>query len=274
MEFLQGQTLEDKLAKDGWLPIPLAFRIAREIACGLAVAHEQNLIHRDIKPANIWLEGDPRQEEFKRVKILDFGLARAIDQDNQLTAKGMIVGTPNYMSPEQICGEKLDNRTDIFSLGCLIYRMLSGKVPFEKENTLAVLQAVVQSNVPELEELSKKLPREVLGLMTKLLSKEPKNRPANARVVIDMIKSVEQDSVGHNVKALHSILFKAPEIQVDQTRRMSLGIVVGIISIVLAIALGIYVGFNKIFNPSSDDSPSPGKETKVDSPKSKSGAAN
>ncbi len=86
MEFLQGQTLEDKLAKDGWLPIPVAFRIAREIAQGLAVAHDQNLIHRDIKPANIWLEGDPKSSDFKRVKILDFGLARGIDQDNQLTA--------------------------------------------------------------------------------------------------------------------------------------------------------------------------------------------
>ncbi|MFZ9793703.1 MAG: protein kinase domain-containing protein, partial [Gemmataceae bacterium] len=130
MEFLQGQTLEDKLAKDGWLPIPVAFRIAREIAQGLAVAHDQNLIHRDIKPANIWLEGDPKSSDFKRVKILDFGLARGIDQDNQLTAKGMIVGTPNYMSPEQICGEKLDHKTDLFSLGCLVYRMLSGKIPF------------------------------------------------------------------------------------------------------------------------------------------------
>lgn len=253
MEFLQGQTLEDKLAKDGWLPIPVAFRIAREIAQGLAVAHDQNLIHRDIKPANIWLEGDPKSSDFKRVKILDFGLARGIDQDNQLTAKGMIVGTPNYMSPEQICGEKLDHKTDLFSLGCLVYRMLSGKIPFEKENTLAVLQAVVESKIPELETLSSKLPKDVLALMTKMLAKDARERPENARAVAEMIKAIENNSSGQNVKVMHSILFKSPDLQIQKSSKGNMGIIVGVISICLAIVLGVIIGFGKWGSSTPDD---------------------
>jgi eukaryotic-like serine/threonine-protein kinase len=116
-------------------------RIGREIAEGLAAAHEAGLMHRDIKPANIWLEGQRR-----RVKILDFGLARAevdSDQDNSaLTASRAIVGTPAYMSPEQASGQGVDSRTDLFSLGVVLYLICTGEQPFRGPNTMAILTSL------------------------------------------------------------------------------------------------------------------------------------
>jgi serine/threonine protein kinase len=147
--------------------------------------------------------------------------------ESTLTAKGMIVGTPNYMAPEQICGEPLDERADLFSLGCVMYRMLSGKIPFEKENTLAVLHAVVESEIPALNDLDQKLPKEVYGLMTKLLSKNPADRPATARKVVSMIEAIENSGFeNQSSKALSSMLFKAPEIQRQKKTKIPVGAII------------------------------------------------
>src|SRR5204863_565933 len=118
-------------------------KAAREVAEGLAAAHANNLIHRDIKPGNVWLEGDPtstgRDRQVRRCKILDFGLARSVNtEDAQITASGAILGTPAYMAPEQARGEKVDHRADLFSLGVMLYRMATGKPPFQGPNARAV----------------------------------------------------------------------------------------------------------------------------------------
>jgi serine/threonine protein kinase len=115
LEFLEGAPLDKYLKNKGALPLALALRIAREMAEGLAAAHQQGLIHRDIKPGNVWLEA-PKG----RVKILDFGLARAAADDTHLTQSGAIVGTPAFMAPEQARGEKVDGRCDLFSLGVVL----------------------------------------------------------------------------------------------------------------------------------------------------------
>src|SRR5262245_2385626 len=137
MELLEGGTLQQRLEYPKPLSIGAAVRIAREIAQGLHVAHERGLIHRDIKPANIWLES-PKG----RVKILDFGLARQTDAKSGLTHAGEIVGTPHYMAPEQAGGRPVDARSDLFSLGCILYRMTTGKLPFAGESLLATLTAI------------------------------------------------------------------------------------------------------------------------------------
>ncbi len=141
MEFLQGEALDERLKHDGQLPILEALRIARETAEGLAAAHEVGLIHRDIKPGNLWLEA-PRG----RVKILDFGLARGGTEDVQITQSGAIVGTPAYMAPEQAQAEEVDGRADLFSLGCVLYRMVTGELPFAGKDTVSTLLAIARDD--------------------------------------------------------------------------------------------------------------------------------
>ena len=134
MEFLEGAALDVWLKKGRQPKLAQILRIGREMARGLAAAHQRGLVHRDIKPANVWLEAPQG-----RVKILDFGLARGTKDDSQLTQSGAIVGTPAYMSPEQANGHKVDHRTDLFSLGCVLYRLCTGQMPFKGENTMATL---------------------------------------------------------------------------------------------------------------------------------------
>ncbi|MEM7311939.1 MAG: serine/threonine-protein kinase, partial [Planctomycetota bacterium] len=142
MQWLDGETLEDRLEREAKLPIAEVARIGRELALGLAAAHNQSVVHRDIKPANVWLEADRG-----RTRILDFGLARAVNENPQLTETGMIAGTPAYMSPEQARGEVVDQRSDLFSLGCVLYRMVTGQLPFNAANPLATIMAI-QSHHP------------------------------------------------------------------------------------------------------------------------------
>src|SRR2546423_10411921 len=125
MPFLKGEPLDERLNREKALPIADVLRIGREAAKGLGAAHTAGLIHRDIKPANLWLEG-----ERGRVKILDFGLARAAEDQAHLTQQGAIVGTPAYMAPEQANGAPLDARCDLFSLGCVLYRACTGRMAF------------------------------------------------------------------------------------------------------------------------------------------------
>src|SRR5262249_26464609 len=115
MQLLQGEALDVRLKRDGRLPPLEAARIARDAAEGLAAAQESGLIHRDVKPANIWV--DPKG----RVRVLDFGLARPLEGESDISQSGLIVGTPSYMAPEQARGEKVDERADLFGLGCVLY---------------------------------------------------------------------------------------------------------------------------------------------------------
>ncbi len=130
MPYVRGPSLERRLRNTGPLAVPEVLRIGMQVAAGLAAAHAQGLVHRDIKPANILLE-----EGVERVKITDFGLARAAD-DASLTRSGVIAGTPQYMSPEQARGEAVDHRTDLFSLGSVLYASCTGRSPFRAESSL------------------------------------------------------------------------------------------------------------------------------------------
>ena len=191
MPFLKGQTLADALKANPNVPVGEAVRIAREMAEGLAAAHEKGLIHRDIKPANIWLEGKNRQ-----VKVLDFGLARAeadADETEPVTQQGAIIGTPAYMSPEQAAGEPLDVRTDLFSLGVVLYQMLTGRQPFTGKNTPAILVSVTTHNPPRPAELNPKVPTDLDALTMRLLAKAPVDRPASAEAVVDALREVESE---------------------------------------------------------------------------------
>ena len=154
MELLEGEPLDRWLELVVTPPLDEALRVCREIALALAAAHARGLVHRDVKPANVWLETPTR-----RVKLLDFGLARPQTDDVNLTNPGMVVGTPMYMAPEQARGEEIDGRTDLFSLGCVLYQMLTGRPPFEGPTTLAVLTAVVTETPPPPHHYNPAIPR-------------------------------------------------------------------------------------------------------------------
>jgi urea transport system substrate-binding protein len=191
MEYLIGESLAQRLERDGWLPTLEALEITRQAALGLAVAHEHGLIHRDIKPANIWLESDRPSGALKRVKILDFGLARPIVNHNTLSSSGELVGTPSYMAPEQIFGRPLDGRTDLYSLGCTLYACLMGTPPFVKEDTSALLEAVAYETSPDVENLGSRIPKPAALLLSELLAKDPDARPASATLVARRLGELE-----------------------------------------------------------------------------------
>ena len=142
MQWLPGQTLETLLASGKQLESDQIIEITRQVAAGLSAAHQKQLVHRDIKPANLWI-----CDEDQQLKILDFGLARINDGDQNLTTTGMLAGTPGFMSPEQTRGLELDGRSDLFSLGCVMYRLLSGQLPFGATSILATLTSI-QSDHP------------------------------------------------------------------------------------------------------------------------------
>ena len=188
MPFLKGEPLDVRLQREPKLPVADILRIGREIAEGLAAAHERGLIHRDIKPANIWLEA-PKQ----RVKILDFGLARATDDKSNLTRLGSILGSPAYSSPEQAGGEKVDGRTDLWSLGIVLYRLCTGKLPFVGEDVVTTLMAVATAEPNSPREVNAAIPAGLSDLVMKLLRKNAKDRPASAREVIATLQALESE---------------------------------------------------------------------------------
>jgi serine/threonine protein kinase len=170
---LAGETLAERLSSEIALGWREACRIGREVAEGLAAAHERGLIHRDIKPGNLWLER--RRYGPPRVRILDFGLARPIDSKDPITSCGEIVGTPAFMSPEQARGEELGVAADLYSLGCVLYLVLTGRLP--RPCDLAPI-----ANVP----------LELSELVLNLLRPCPADRPRSADEVARRLGAVEQ----------------------------------------------------------------------------------
>ncbi len=183
MEYVPGLTLQQWLDQHGPLDVTEVLRIGQQIASGLAAAHAQGLIHRDIKPANILLETGIET----RAKITDFGLARATD-DASLTQSGLIAGTPMYMAPEQAKGQPLDHRADLFSLGSVLYTMVSGRPPFRAPNTIAVLKRVCEDTPRPIQEVIPEVPVWMCNIISKLHAKEPEDRFQTAKDVAEVLR--------------------------------------------------------------------------------------
>ncbi|WP_437689393.1 protein kinase domain-containing protein [Sorangium sp. So ce176] len=185
MEFLEGETLFRRLRKAGRLSAPDAMGIARQIARGLREAHKHGVVHRDLKPSNVMLV--PGEDTGELVKILDFGLVKVLaDDSEELTQQGSFLGSPRFMSPEQISHGKVDLRTDVYSLGVIVYQMLCGKVPFEAQNSVQILIAHLQQPVPRMRERNPEadVPEVLEAFVMRCLSKEPDGRPANMEAFI------------------------------------------------------------------------------------------
>jgi serine/threonine protein kinase len=181
MQFIDGPTLQKKLERTGQLSQKEILRIGLQIAEGLAAAHRHGLVHRDVKPANILLENG-----IERVKITDFGLARAGD-DASLTQSGVVAGTPMYMSPEQANGLPVDHRSDLFSLGSVLYVMCTGRLPFRAPSPMAVLKRVCEEAPRPIREINPELPPWLEELVARLHAKAPADRFASAREVSDLL---------------------------------------------------------------------------------------
>ena len=190
MQYLQGAPLDEYLKNKGVPPLPHVIRIARETALGLAAAHALGLVHRDIKPANLWLESPNG-----RVKVLDFGLARAVDAEAELTKSGAVVGTPAYMSPEQARGQKVDHRTDLFSLGGVLYRLCTSTPPFSGPNVMAVLMALGSDDPTPVRELNPNVPVPLAELIHQLLAKKADDRPQTAAEVAKRLRAILEQLV-------------------------------------------------------------------------------
>src|SRR5436309_1857386 len=178
MEVLNGETLTTRLSR-GPLSWREAVEIGAQVADGLAAAHERHVIHRDLKPSNIFLTSNGG------VKVLDFGLARAeiavgahAASRDVRTATGVILGTPGYMSPEQVSGESIDARSDVFSFGCVLHEMLTGRPAFQRSTTSATLAAVLLHDAGPL---PVDTPAELARIVAKCLEKDREDRPQSAR---------------------------------------------------------------------------------------------
>ncbi|MEJ2024339.1 MAG: serine/threonine-protein kinase, partial [Deltaproteobacteria bacterium] len=168
MELLKGKDLEHYCQKDTLLPLRSVLKIVSETAAALAYAHQQGVIHRDIKPANIMLlqNGD--------IKVTDFGIAKAVSSSQ--TRTGIILGTPNYMSPEQINGRKVDGRSDIFSLGVVFFQLLTGELPFKGKTLTELFYQITQATHPSPKEKNPKVIHPCVQLIDKTLAKDPVDR--------------------------------------------------------------------------------------------------
>ena len=198
MELLQGQTLREVIESSGagGLPVRKVVDYAIQIASALAVAHEKGIIHRDLKPENLFVTSD------RRVKILDFGLAKlasdARDADGRkrtsihLTAAGFAMGTPAYMSPEQVRADRMDQRTDIFSLGAVLYEMLTGKPPFERVSAVETMHSVLSSEPPPLQELVPTASPALAALVHHCLEKDPRERFRSAHDLAFQLRTLPE----------------------------------------------------------------------------------
>lgn len=182
MPYVDCESLQDRLDRDSTLPLADVLRIGLQVAHGLAAAHAQGLVHRDVKPANILLE-----RGVERVMLTDFGLARAVD-DATLTRSGLIAGTPHYMSPEQARGDAVDIRSDLFSLGSVLYAMVTGRPPFRAETTYGILRRVTDDAPRPLRELNPEIPLWFELIVLKLLQKSASDRFETAVDVAELLE--------------------------------------------------------------------------------------
>lgn len=231
MTYVPGQTLQATIDSEGSLDVLVAVRIAQQVAMGLAAAHAQGLVHRDIKPSNILLE-----RNVQRAYIVDFGLARAAD-DASLTRSGFLAGTPDYMSPEQARGETIDARSDLFSLGSVLYTMLTGHPPFRAASPMAVLNRIAQDTPRSILACSPGVPSWLAYFVERLHSKLPEDRFESAAEVGAILEGSLRHLHDPQSFPLPAVLvqpYVAPEIK-RQKRTVIPEIVCGLIAIFIGI---------------------------------------
>jgi serine/threonine-protein kinase len=209
MEFLKGRDLVDHCKDGSLLPVARVLSIVARVAEALAYAHRQNVVHRDIKPANIMYELDS-----DTVKVTDFGIARITDSSK--TRTGLVLGTPSFMSPEQIAGKKVDGRSDLYSLGVTLYQMLTGLLPFRGESMAELMYKIANEDVPDLRGARKDLPERLAQVVARALAKKSDLRYQDGDEFARDLRAVAADpSVSAAAAAAdnnRTVAFRAPPV--------------------------------------------------------------
>ncbi len=188
MEMLKGSTLETFNKAKNRLGFEKIIEYARQIARGLAAAHANGIVHRDIKPANIWIE-----EGKDRIKILDFGLALASTPVDHLAGRGAVIGTPGYLSPEQARSEPLDDRSDLYSMGVVLYELCTGKLPIQAKTVPGQLISILAHRPMPINQINPEIPQPLCDLVHRMLRKEPRSRPSSAIALLAELDCAETE---------------------------------------------------------------------------------
>ena len=245
MEHLEGKSLEEWLRPDRRANVAQTFSIAKQIARGLAAAHAAGVIHRDIKPANIWIGSNGR------IKILDFGLAyHAAGNLTKLTQDGALLGTPAYMSPEQARGEAVDERSDLFSFGCVLYRMVTGRLPFQAEGIFGVIAAITSEQQLSPRIVNPAVPESLSNFIDKLLSKSREDRPVSADAVLTSLREMETDwrenAQSDSAAYAETIAYSPGEEETSsQSPRLGNKLWFGVAILLVVGGLGLWFGMNQ-----------------------------
>jgi serine/threonine-protein kinase len=249
MPYIACESLQQRIDRAGSLELLDILRIGLQVARGLAAAHAQGLVHRDIKPANILLE-----KGVDRVMLTDFGLARAVD-DASLTRTGLIAGTPQYMSPEQARGEPIDARSDLFSLGSVLYALCTGRPPFRAETSYGILRRVTDDTPRPIREINAEIPEWLAQVALKLLAKEPSRRFASAEEVAQVLEQclahVQQPSAVPLPESLRTVLVPC----LNRKSVIAAGLALALCITVGALVIRHAPGWSPGFSRSSDDEP-------------------
>ncbi len=184
MEYLKGHDLQRYTAAPHLLPVPTVLRIVARVAEALAYAHSQGVVHRDIKPANVMV--DPGDES---VKVTDFGIARITDSSR--TRTGMVLGTPSYMSPEQMAGRRVDGRSDLYSLGVMLFQLLTGRLPHQTDSMAKLMYQIANDPAPDVRSLRPELPEALANAVALALEKRPEVRYADGRQMASDLRTIE-----------------------------------------------------------------------------------
>jgi len=251
MEHVEGESLDQMLPPTG-MPLAKVFDIAIPLADALATAHERGIVHRDLKPANIMVNKEGR------VKVLDFGLAKLTQDDSvegtegdltqiptriaTLTGEGMVMGTAPYMSPEQVEGRAMDHRTDIFSLGVLLYELATGRRPFSSDTSAGLISAILRDTPSSVTEINPGLPRHLARIVQHCLEKDPEARYQSAKDVRNELRSLRREVDSGTVTTGSGVSLAEPPLGEPQTKK-GLGLWVALAAAALLIlAIGWWVG--------------------------------
>ena len=205
-ECVDGETLKDRIRRQGRLPVPEAVAYAIEIARALGVAHARHIVHRDVKPQNVLID------EEGSAKVTDFGIARTLDEEG-LTADGRVIGTTDYVSPEQALGQEVTGQSDLYSLGIVLYEMLTGEVPFKGENQVAVAMKHVREPLPDVQRLRPQVSAVLAAVVDRATAKRPDDRYANdAELIADLedVLAIETARSGSATGEVTSVLRTLP----------------------------------------------------------------
>ena len=184
MEYVEGKSLKQLIRERGRLPLAVTLTLGKQLCRALEVAHEQGVIHRDIKPQNMVVEADGV------LKVMDFGIARLVSRDSGHTQAGMVVGTPEYMAPEQLMGLEVDARADLYAVGCVLFECLTGHTPVEADNPISLIAKLIEETPKAPSTLNAEVPAAVDAAILRLLAKERDGRPANASEAYDLLAAL------------------------------------------------------------------------------------